>query len=200
VTLLSDAEAIRDATLPSANTPDIVGGWMVDAANAIRAAGYATINSASFSITNGAATICTNDEVFYPVTIETVDTTSVVTGTGISVTEKTTDGDDYSYFSELDSTHAYKVDYNFYLIGAVGEQNFAIGLVEFEDAEISPSKRIQVTTPDSGSSVKLPCSYSNTITGVTSCVLAVQALTGGDGDVFNCFGLSASIVDLGLAV
>jgi hypothetical protein len=187
MTILSQAQTIRDETVPSANTATRVGTCLVDIANALSNSAFFTNNA-----TNTTAVTLVNTA--YPVQTSISALETVTTGSGITISSKTTGGDDYSYFSGLDATHAYKVDYSFSILGT-DAVDYKFSLHNFAGTQIYES--IPVTT--SGATKSVPVSISTVFTGQTSVVLNIYAPTSA-GTSIDTVVVSGTILDLGLAV
>lgn len=183
MTILSQAEAIRDATVPNSLTPDIVGDCLVDIANAL------VTNSASY-ITGGTNTVIpsgTAVPVFGDMAF------AIKTGSGITV--EMDGGDDYAIFADLSASHAYSVVYSISVSGSEAAQ-IEFGLL---DAALSPIAGVLGVSQDVTTGVSM-CTYSATVTGETDVILGVGRLDSTDPVTVSSLGVSARIVDLGLAV
>ncbi len=183
MTILSQAEAIRDATVPNSLTPDIVGDCLVDIANAL------VTNSASY-IAGGTNTVIPSGTA---VPVFGGATPAIKTGSGITV--EMDGGDDYAIFADLSASHAYSVVYGISVSGSEAAQ------IEFEllDAALSPIAGVLGLSQDVTTDVSM-CTYSATVTGETDVILGVGRLDSTDPVTVSSLGISARIVDLGVAV
>ena len=185
MTILSQAEAIRDATVPNSLTPDIVGDCLVDIANAL------VTNSASY-ITGGTNTVIPSGTAV-PVFGGTTPADAIKTGSGITV--EMDGGDDYAIFADLSASHAYSVVYSISVSGSEAAQ-IEFGLL---DAALSQIAGVLGVSQEVTTGVSM-CTYSATVTGETDVILGVGRLDSTDPITVSSLGVSARIVDLGLAV
>lgn len=183
MTILSQAEAIRDATVPNSLTPDIVGDCLVDIANAL------VTNSASY-ITGGTNTVIPSGTA---VPVFGGTTPAIKTGSGITV--EMDGGDDYAIFADLSASHAYSVVYSISVSCSEAAQ-IEFGLL---DAALSPIAGVLGVSQDVTTGVSM-CTYSATVTGETDVILGVGRLDSTDPVTVSSLGISARIVDLGVAV
>lgn len=186
MTILSQAEQIRDEVIPRANTADRVGDCLVDIANALNH------NSAFFTMSGSIGTVIANDSLL-PV-VATVDADKIFTGSGIAVTVNVSPS--YGYFSGLSASHAYRIDVSLSYECATADNgvNFSIGT--FADPE-SPLLNITATglLEDKVSLI----TFGGVVTNCTTAVLAM-APTNQAGAVVHVSEIKMSIVDLGLVV
>lgn len=126
----------------------------------------------------------------------------VSTGSGITITEVLSGSNlDYCYFDDLDSTHAYKVEYVLEVSSYVVNDVIKYTLREFGGADTYNSPEFNVyCNINSGAGGVYPMTISQTITGGTSVLLYVDILGVGSYPK-NAYTeiKSMSITDLGLA-
>ena len=186
MTILSQAEAIRDATVPNSLTPDIVGDCLVDIANAL------VTNSASYIAQSGTTTIPSGTAV--PVVGVTVPANAIITGSGLSV--EMDGGNDYAIFKGLSDTHAYSITYCLSINGSEAA-DVQFDLLDDALAIISTGSLVQTiaATVD-----RYACTFSATFTGQTEVTLGIGRVGSTSTIDIGTDGISARIVDLGLAV
>jgi hypothetical protein len=105
MTILSQAQTIRDETVPSANTAERVGDCLVDIANALSAPAS---NIACGAILSAGSAVVVPDDQYAPIYTALVQ--SMRTSSAIEITSETTP--DFSYFSGLTVGKMYKIDYS----------------------------------------------------------------------------------------
>ena len=188
MTILSDAEQIRDEVIPKANTPERVGDCLVDIANALTALAGGAINSAS-CVLGGTTTSTTTGD---PVAVVGESAYEVFTGSGITISEQ----DGYSYFSGLDATHAYALTYTCSVLADEA------AVIEFSslDAGLNYITGVLATGGSVTATSRPPFTYTPTVTGVTAVVLGVGRIDSVDPLVLDISQISARCVDLGLVV
>lgn len=214
MTILSQAETIRDETEKAANTPERVGDCLVDIANKLSALEQSisdispTIKSASLSIANNSPSTVLPSGCPDPVAVQMdqVGLSVVKTGSGITV-EYHDDG--YLYFSGLNALNSYKFDFSFqsytpilnpsgayvdYYLGDTDGNVYSTRVASQRPPATNPADEEYPSDPFS-------VSFNKTLTGITEAALYVQfpAALGGFGSYISHKYINGSVVDLGLA-
>lgn len=190
--ILDQAEAIRDETVKSANTPERVGTCLVDIANMLASA-TARINSGSIAMNGDSGTVL-------PASHAPVEATGsgITTGTGITISEEASP--DYLYFSGLDSTHAYKLDFSLGIESGTADIYAHFQACNFAGDQINNDAAIYI--PTAGRVIS--GSFTQTITGSGTCVLYVfltdRATGGAVGATVQIGSINIILTDLGVAV
>jgi hypothetical protein len=185
MTILSDAQQIRDEVIPRANTATRVGNWMVSVANAL--SGGSTVSSAGF-YSSGGELVTDGDSNPVPMEEDNAGFVSYTTGSGISVTY----GSGCYYFSGLSASNVYQVSYSFRITSDELTANSLV--VRADNLALAYTKLfIQDNTPVSGEHKS--ASFTGQISGVTTCVLFAEVSAQCVIDDIN-----ASIISLGAAV
>lgn len=201
MTILSQAEAIRDETDKGANTADRVGDCLVDIANSIASLFQSieglvspAIHSASFCFSsdyNICATTCADTGTRLAL-IDGANTGEFKFSTGSGPVVTGADGT--FYFSGLDDTKAYLVTFNiaFYYDDT---KQVSVGLRTVGESLSSITGALNdFRVIGSGSGERIPLTITAGITGATSCALAIA----GEADTtFSLLACNATIVQLG---
>ena len=187
MTILSQAQAIRDATVPNSLTPTVVGDCLVDIANALSGT-----NSAYFIGSLSTASTTDGSYVVVPMTEENPSFT-IKTGAGIGITEH---GNGYSYFSGLDATHAYAMTYSF---SCTADE---AALIEFAilDATLTEVPAMLSLNGNVNTTTAVPFTYTAVASQTTDVILAVARLGSVAPLDISISQVCARCVDLGAIV
>lgn len=185
MTILTDAEQIRDEVIPRANTATRVGNCLVAIANAL--SGGSTVSSAGF-YSSGGELVTDGNTNPVPMTEDGAGFVSYATGSGISVTY----GSGCYYFTGLSASNVYQVSYTFRIQSdEVASTNIQVSA---DNLALAYGKLfIQENTPVSGEYKS--ASFTGQISGVTTCVLFAQV-----SEQCVIDDINASCVSLGVAV
>ncbi len=159
--------------------------------NASGAAGGGSVVSASYIAQGGTTTIPSGDAV--PFVGVTVPANAIITGSGLSV--EMDSGNDYAILKGLSDTHAYSVTYCLSISGSEAA-DVQFDLLDDSLAIINTGSLVQTiaATVD-----RYACTFSATFTGQTEVVLGIGRVGSSSTIDIGSDGISARIVDLGIA-